>query len=275
MMRSNPYKIGSVKINLPDENQGYFSIFEDLAELFGKEYQSDAVKVLRAKLKDVKPKASIDYESDFTHITTANVDTLLSVIKAIVELAPDKLPEFSKIDEPALKDLFDKAKRNRPKPKEWKNGDVFSIPLCDHSFAFGQVLDKRYCTCALFDLKSNEPYMALPQFLKLKPLSILHLSNGDLLNNGQWKILFNEAIKLDPSAGNGGKAGTIGSISHGRCRAMTDLANVYWGLEPWNVMYEEDYYDELLLKNVVRPVTAVVLSQDERTKYRMEKFGIK
>ena len=273
-MKSNQYQIGSIKINLPDENQGYFSIFEDLTELFGKEYQSDAVKVLRAKIKDSKPKASIDYESDFTHITTSNVETLLSVINAIIELTQDKQEEYLKIDQIALKDLFERAKRNRPKPKEWKTGDVFSIPLADNMFSFGQVLNKRYCTCVLFNFKSNEPDLSKSDFLKLQPLSILHLSNGNLLNNGRWKIIFNEQAKLDANAGYGGRAGTIGSISYGGCGVMADLANAYWGFQPWNVMYEEDYYDKLLLQGVIKPTTVLILNQSERLKYRREKFGI-
>src|SRR5437870_597221 len=98
-MKNYQLKIGSIKVNLPDENQKYFSIFEDLAELFGKGFQSEAVKLLRSKLKDVKPKASIDYESDYTHISTSNVDTILSVINAIEELTigePKK--SFEQID---------------------------------------------------------------------------------------------------------------------------------------------------------------------------------
>src|SRR5574338_122867 len=86
-MTQHQFQVGPIKINLPDANQSSFSIFHDLAELFGDEFQSDAVKKLRSKLKDVKPKASIDYEADNTHITTSNVDTLVAVITAIRELA--------------------------------------------------------------------------------------------------------------------------------------------------------------------------------------------
>jgi hypothetical protein len=274
-MKSTQYRIGPIKINFPDQNQGYFSVFEDLAELFGREYQSDAVKSLRAKLKDIKPKASIDYEADFTHITTSNVDTLISVTNAIVELSKSKHEDYSKINQLALREIFQQAKKNRPKPFEWKTGDVFAIPLADKTFSFGQVLDKRYCTCVLFNYKSDNPKISNLYFFELIPLSILHLSNGDLLNNGQWTIIFNEQVKLDPSIGYGGRAGTIGSISHGRCKAMVDLANAYWGLQPWNVMFEENYYDKLLLSGITIPNTAIILSQDERTKYRREKFGIK
>ena len=136
-MTYHQFLVGPVKINLPDENQSYFSIFHDLAELFGDEFQSDAVKKLRSKLKDVKPKASIDYEADNTHITTSNVDTLVAIITAIVELATEEFKvSFQQLDTFQITELFKAAKRNRPKPKEWQTGDVFSIPLLDGTFAF-------------------------------------------------------------------------------------------------------------------------------------------
>jgi hypothetical protein len=274
-MTKHQIQVGPIKINLPDENQSHFSIFHDIAELFGDEFQSDAVKKLRSKLKDVKPKASIDYEADNTHITTSNVDTLVAVITAIGELAIEEFKVlFQQFDAAQTAKLLKAAKKNRPKPKEWQTGDVFSIPLVNSTFAFGQVLDKKYCTCALFNLQSDNSTLTEEQFKRLQPISILHLSNGDLLNNGQWNILYNQPVTLNPNSGSGGRFGDIGSSSYGQCGAMTDLANAYWGLEPWNVMYREDYYDELLLKGLTRPKTANVLDEADRKAFRKEKFGV-
>jgi len=269
------YQIGQIKINLPDEDQNSFSIFEDLAELFGNEYQSEAVKLLKAKLKEIKPKPSIDSEADFTYISTSNTGTLLSVIDAIIELSTDENKKlFSPFNRDELKIVFANAKKNRPKPKKWETGDVFAIPLCDNSFSIGQVIDKRYgCTCALFEIHITEALFNQPGFRKLRPISILHLG-ADLLNNGTWKILFNEQVTLDPNSGSGGRFGAVGSISYGGGGTMTDLADVYFGLQPWNVMYDKDYYDMMLLKGVTRPNTASVLTDSERRKYRQEKLGI-
>ena len=267
-------QVGQITVNLPDENQSSFSIFEDLAELFDKEFQSEAVKLLKSQIKDVKPKPSIDSESDFTSITTSNVDTLLSVINVIIDLSTNESKKsFAQVNQPELKKIFTSAKKNRPKPKEWNTGDVFAIPLLDNTFSFGQVLDKKYCTCALFDIRSTNSGLTVEEFKKLKPLSILHLG-GDLLNNGQWKVLFNEAVTLNPDNGSGGRFGKIGCTSYGGGGTMTDLANAYWGLEPWNVLYEENYYDKILLKGISRPNTVLILNQVDRQKYRQEKFGI-
>jgi len=273
-MNQYQYKLGPITIHLPDEGESSFSIIEDLAEVFGKEYQSEAVKLLRAKLKEVKPKPSIDYESDNAFISTSNIDTLLTIINTIIELSDDKNKKsFPSINQDELKQVFVNAKKNRPKPKKWDIGDVFAIPLSDHTFSIGQVIDKRYgCTCALFDIHIKEALLDQSDFRKLSPVSILHLGT-DLLNNGTWQILFNEEVTLDPAGGRGGKFGEVGSTSYGGGGTMTDLADVYFGLQPWNVMYDEDCYDKMLLKGLSRPNTAIVLSEAERQKYRQEKLG--
>lgn len=267
--------IGPIKVNFPDENYNSFSIFEDCAELFGQEFQSDAYKLLKAKLKDTKPKPSMDYEGDYLHITTANVDTIITIIEAIFELSNSEYKtKFPVLDLDQLKKEFTSAKKNRPKPKKWDSGDVFIIPLKDNTYSVGQVLDKKYCTCALFNNRLTNEFLGKDEFKKLKPISILHLGTGDLLNNGTWSVLFNEIVTLNPNNGSGGKFGEIGSRSYGGCGIMTDLAEAYWGLRPWNTLYKDDYYDEKLLKNVSRPKTAVILNSAERKKYRKEEYGI-
>lgn len=273
---SNPITLGPIKIHLPDENQSYFSLFEDFAELFDKEFQSEAYKLLKEKLKDVKPKPQMDYEADFISIETTNVDTLLATIEAVVFLScTDFKLQFPVIDYEALRIEFTEVKKNRPKPKVWDTGDVFTIPLRDNSYSIGQVLDKRRCTCALFEFKShNKPSLETINFKQLKPISICHLSNGDLLNNGTWEVIFNATVSLNPNSGHGGKPGEIGSRSYGGCGILTDLAEVYWGLYPWNTKYHENFYDEMLLKKVNRPASALVLNPIERQKFRKEKFGI-
>lgn len=269
-------KIGPIIVSFPDENDNYFSIFEDCAELFGLEFQNDAFKLLKSKLRETKPKPSLDYESDYLQITSANVDTIISTIEAIIELSTNEYKsKFPILEIDKLKKELVDAKKNRPKPKTWNSGDVFSVPLSDGSYTLGQVLDKKYCTCALFEIRLATKSVIEPiDFSKLKPISILHLSVGDFLNNGNWEIIFYEKIMLNPNNGSGGKMGEIGSVSYGGCGILTDLAEVYFGLYPWNTLYEEDYYDKMLLKTVSRPATARVLNPVDRQKYRVEKYGI-
>jgi hypothetical protein len=268
--------IGPIKVNFPDENDNSFSIFEDCAELFGQEFQSDAYKLLKAKLKNTKPNPSMDYEGDYLHITSANVDTIISTIETIIELSnSDNQTKFPKLDIDELKKEFTIAKKNRPKPKPWDTGDVYIVPLIDGSFTIGQVLSKNHCTCVVYDFRSlTQPTITQTEFKALKPISILHLSNGDFLNKGHWGIIFNEKVTLNPDSGHGGAYGQIGCLSYGGCGVLTDLADAYWGLTPWNTLGKEDYYDKMLLKNVSRPTIVNILNPVDRQKYRLEKYGI-
>jgi hypothetical protein len=274
-MIAHQFNAGPIEIHMPDENQNYFSIFHDLAELFGTEYQKDAFRLLRDQLREVRPKPNMDYEADFTHITTSSVDTIVAVIVAISKLVTeDHKAAFPELNIAEIKEIFTRAKKNRPKPKPWQTGDVFAIPLLNKTFAFGQVLDQDHCTCVLFDAKSEVPLLEIGMIGSLQPVTIMHLGRGDLLNNGYWQVLFNHPASFDPASGFGGRWGTVGCTSFGSCEKMADLANAYWGLEPWNVMYEEDYYDKMLMKKLTRPKTALVLNEAERKRYRKEKFGI-
>jgi hypothetical protein len=212
----------------------------------------------------------------FCTLQLQTLTAIISTIEAIIEISNSNYQnKFPQLDIDELKKEFTQAKKNRTKPKSWETGDVFFVPLIDGSFTIGQVLSKNYCTCVVYEYRSlAQPTISKVDFKRLKPISILHLTNGDLLNNGHWGILFNEKIILDPSSGNGGTYGQIGCLSYGGCGVMTDLANAYWGLTPWNALYNEDYYDKMLLKNVSRPATASILNLADRQKYRREKYGI-
>jgi len=273
-MEQYQYKLGPITIHFPNEDQNNFSIFEDLAELFGKDYQAEAVKLLRSKLKDIKPKPSIDYESDNISITTSNPGTLLSAINAIIELSDEENKKsFPEIDLDKLKTVLENAKKNKPKPKKWEKGDVFAIRLSDNTFSIGQVIDKQYhCTCALFPIRTGTIPISQTEFKNYEPVSIMHMTDS-FLNNGRWQILFNEQVTLNPSDGSGGRYGEIGSKSYSP-GTMCDLANAYWGLQPWNTWFDEKYLDKLLLKEIPVPGTALILNEAERQKYRKEKLGI-
>jgi len=126
----------------------------------------------------------------------------------------------------------------------------------------------------LFNINAENSFLTETEFKKLVPISILHLSNGDFLNNGFWDVIFNCESILDINSGSDGKFGTVGAVSYGACGVMANLAEAFWGLLPWNVMFDEDYYDGKLLKGIERPNTILILNREDRLKYRREKFGI-
>jgi hypothetical protein len=135
-------QIGKILIRLPDENSKQFYIFQDLADLFGDEYQSDSVSKLRKELKtiDIKPKPSIDYEAENASIRTTNADTIFETAKIINELS---IPEIKVNDSKTWTDLQKTLKDwKRPKPQKWTIGDIFTFKVKDDSFVFGQVVGK-------------------------------------------------------------------------------------------------------------------------------------
>ena len=91
-------KYSLIEITFPDETESCFSIFEDLADLFICEVQSDAVKLLKDALKvipDLKPKPDIDFESDYTQIRSKSPETIFKVAKTIISLIKIKKPDIS------------------------------------------------------------------------------------------------------------------------------------------------------------------------------------
>ncbi len=257
-------------IQLPDESSAVFSIFEDLTDFFGTEYQSEAFDLLKAKLKDLdlKPKPNLDYESDFTQIDSKNADTIFEVAKAIHSLSISK--KKTELSNNELETIYGQLKKwKRPPRQKWKIGDVFSIPLLDGTFSFGQIvgthLTPKCPILALFEIKQKLNVITTEELIKIRVLSVWN-SDEEYITNHKYKVLFNyEPIANSESVKNKKKSG--GANIH-------DLANVFFGLEPYNVMFKEDYYDDFLQPNIERPQNIVWLNKDERNKYRLEKFKI-
>jgi len=250
-IENNTLKFFAFDILMPDESCSRFGIFHDLAALFGLEYNAEAVKLLRKTLrasdKDPKRKARIDWEADRVSITTAQAGVILVVAETINELSA---PEFRQpFDEAASSQLLDLLTSwERPRPKKWKVGDVFCIPLRDGSFAYGQVLaqDYRTPTCSLFELRTEQMQRDWQVVPKSRIITILHLG-PELLDKGIWVVLGNQPVSADPDSGPGGRQGQIGCRSFG-ANKLVQLAEAYHGLIPWNSFYKQDYLDELLME---------------------------
>lgn len=242
---NNKEKIGNITINFPNENSALFYIFQDLAELMGFEFQSDAVKKLKSELKqtDIKPKPNIDYESDFTSIRTSNPETIFKVVKLLNSLSIKNYQ--TDFDNRNWNDLYKKLLTwERPKPQEWNVGDVFSIKLKPDHYVFGQVLvkEKFQKTFVLFDLKSKIQDLDTDSLKKANPLTILHL-RGHKLNDRTWKVIGNlNELLTDPNGGpwkdNYGQTGTDGHFE--------SIANYYWfGQNNWK---NENDLKKLIMK---------------------------
>ena len=264
-------KYGNVEIRLPDENLACFSIFQDLTELFGVDFQSEAIVFLKSELKshtDLKPKPCIDYESDYADISSRSANVIFLVAGIINDLvAKRKKIEVSDTDR---QEVFKILKEwRRPRPAKWKIGDVFSLKLKDGTFMFGQIigthLTPKSPTCAVFEIKRPTEDVLFEELKGSRAISIQN-TDGEYLNKKIFKVLFNTELLAD-----------VKQVNENRFTGdanLLRLCNAYYGLEPWNILYEDTYYDNMLLKGVERPLRVILLDKDARNKYRLEHFGI-
>jgi hypothetical protein len=261
---------GHIRISLPNESASYFSIFENLADLFGTDFQSEAVELLRTELKkmNVKPKPNLDFESDYTQIDSRNANTIFAVANVIYQLTlPDRRME---IKGEQLEEIHQQLKKwKRPPRQKWKVGDVFSIPLLDGSFSFGQIIGTHLTAkspiMALFEIRQTADKITVAHLLEARVLSVWNSDDEDLSNH-KYKVLFNAEIIISPDK--------VKDKKESGGATMDNLANVYFGIEPYNVMADEYYYDDYWQPNIKRPEDVLWLNREERIKYRREKFNI-
>ncbi|PCI93632.1 MAG: hypothetical protein COB15_16010 [Flavobacteriales bacterium] len=235
-------QIGKIIIRLPDENSKQFYIFQDLADLFGDEYQSDSVSKLRKELKtlDLKPKPSVDYEADNASIRTSSANTIFETAKIINDLS---IPEIKINDKETWTVLYTKLKDwKRPKPQKWTIGDIFTFKVKDDFFVFGQIVGK-YPTCALFDLKSDTESFSDDDLRKAKAITLLHLT-PNRLNDFSWKVLRSFDVLASKDSGPWGSDKIRIGHKSATSGYLEDVATYFW-------FGEHDWKDENKLKSLI------------------------
>jgi hypothetical protein len=119
-------------IFLPDESTPQFYIFHDLADLFGEEFNHDALRRLRKLLAahpdNPKGKLSTDHEADRVSLRASKPEVIWLVAQVINENCIEQYKttctaaDYGEVLH-ALKSW------KRPKPKKWETGDFFSFEL--------------------------------------------------------------------------------------------------------------------------------------------------
>jgi len=259
-------KYGNVEIQLPDENLACFSIFQDLTDLFGVDFQSEAIALLKSELKShtgLKTKPCIDYESDYADITSRSANVIFLVAGIINNLVQKE--EKIEVSDTDRQEVFKRLKEwKRPRPAKWKIGDVFSVKLKDSTFMFGQIigthLTPKSPTCAIFEIKRPTEDVLFDELKGSRAISIQN-TDGEYLNKKIFKVLFNTELLADVKQ-------IIENRSTGDANLLR-LCNAYYGLEPWNILYEDTYYDNMLLKGVERPLRVILLDKDARKKWQI------
>jgi hypothetical protein len=155
---------------------------------------------------------------------------------------------------------------------------VYAVPLSDGSFCFAQavvdamtnVIDIAVFRTRLDKLPSEPPN------LERSDLISLSATWRQALNRGDWAALgiTTPAVdRLDCPNQKLIESGTTVGIRTSDPGIIEGLLNAWFGLEPWNVMYKDDYYDAMLAPGVTRPASALVLSQTDRVAYRAKRIS--
>lgn len=162
--------------------------------------------------------------------------------------------------------------------KTWDVGNLFAVPLADGSYGLGQVVGREEnmlnsISCAFYRTRVSASDLAsVGGVPDESELIAVQFTTKDLLTKRVWRVLGAYPVELphhlfpheDRRGQNWIGAEMVGSGS------MVNLLNAYFGLAPWNVMFEEDYFDQLLAPGVRRPPTAIVLNPADREAYRRE-----
>ncbi len=159
----------------------------------------------------------------------------------------------------------EKTKRTRRKRQKWQIGDYFLIPLVNNEFAIGQVigrvikaLDSVICVFFAVKVRVEEEAQKKVKILSGKEVVSAKLTTRDSLDWGIWKI-FNNAQPLSFNDYLSEKEVKIivskkivGLVTEGS-GIMTDFMNAFYALKPWDMYYEPDYFDNLLVSPDKKP----------------------
>ena len=155
---------------------------------------------------------------------------------------------------------------------------TYAIPLADGSFGIAQAGDAMM-TNVIYVALFVERYRELP----LPPLPLYAISAVALaatwrqaLNRGEWLSLSYEPQIFEKTAFPNerfAESGYVGAKTYD-AGILTDFLSAYHGLVPWNVMHDENFYDQFLLPGVERPRSVVLLDHEARKTYRRESFGV-
>jgi hypothetical protein len=226
--------IGKIIVNLPDHSSKEFFIFEDLATLFNLESNYKAKSFIKKKIKEhgKKKKLDIDSETDFVSIRTKNARAILETAILINEIANEP------INMDLIKEVEKKLMAFKPQRKQqWVIGDVFSIPLSDKTFYFGQIIALNGSTPACIILNLNKNINILVEDTELTLANVLGALSfiPDRIDNFTFKVIKNlplirqadEKVKRNPIKDS--QYSSVGIINFCEEIKSRGASSTYWG----------------------------------------------
>lgn len=156
---------------------------------------------------------------------------------------------------------------------KWEFGDIFAVPLTDGSFGACQAaydVMPHVVDCAFFSLRFHTLPVQAPAVTPEDVIALLAVWKNPL-KNGSWPKIGHASPVLPASSFPNQlliqKANGVG-VKHSNEPLIEGFLSAWHALQPWNTLYEEDYYDKLLAPGVVRPANAVILDARARAEWR-------
>ena len=148
--------------------------------------------------------------------------------------------------------------------KDIRPGDIFSVPLKDGTARLIEALsvepeamNSMICGISNLSVKANTEIPAELDFISVQFVTAVSVNRGFWTKVGtkvptDVKLYFNvDFIRTK---------GYVGVNVEG-CGIIVDFLNAYNGLSPWDEMFDPEYYDALLLDNVLRPPNLILKNQ--------------
>lgn len=151
------------------------------------------------------------------------------------------------------------------KKQTWKIGDLFLVPTLDGKLALGQVVGQEQwvlnsVSVVLFARRVDSPQgVAFDQCTGVDDAIAILFVTRDSLDRGEWPVVGPHPITIPH---------THLPYEHLRSRRFVgakvigtgivkDFLNAYFGLAPWNMMKDPNYFDGLLLAPDRKPSSLV------------------
>ena len=152
------------------------------------------------------------------------------------------------------------------------DGMVYAIPLVDGSYCYAQALSSSMSVVvnlAVFKIRTNT-LLSLPPDMHKSDVIAFTATWRRSLNRGDWAALGVHNLIIEPTIHPNQMLEDSNGVGVKHCDAglIVSFLKAWFGLEPWNVWHDEQYFDKLLAPGIARPSTAVVLSKEDRDTYR-------
>lgn len=137
-----------------------------------------------------------------------------------------------------------------------ENNSIFAVPLLDGSHAIG-VFHKftpkplNSCICSFYNYATNKTELEIENKLNRENAISLIFTTPDSLKAGKWLMLDGSKSVFQDSELPDFKYNQIGSYKGAKVYGsgiVRKFLNAYFGLMPWDMMKDPDYFQNLLLE---------------------------